>query len=118
MTAEDLPVALPDFDEDARDRVLVVDDEESVRGLFVRVLERAGFEASEAADGAVALDSIAQSLPDVVLLDCTMPRLTGLEVVTALRGDPRTATLPVILITGQGESTTASRGSRPAPTTS
>ncbi len=112
MTTASLPAPLPrhspaevriDADDFPRDRVLVVDDEETVRRLFVRVLERAGFEASEAADGAMALDSIADALPDVVLLDCTMPRLTGLEVVTALRGDPRTATLPVILVTGQGE---------------
>jgi EAL domain-containing protein (putative c-di-GMP-specific phosphodiesterase class I)/FixJ family two-component response regulator len=93
----------PGADGQTPDRVLVVDDEDTVRRLFVRVLERAGFEASEAVDGAVALESIASSLPDVVLLDCTMPRLTGLEVVKALRGDPRTATLPVILVTGQGE---------------
>jgi EAL domain-containing protein (putative c-di-GMP-specific phosphodiesterase class I)/FixJ family two-component response regulator len=86
-----------------REHVLVVDDEESVRRLFVRVLERAGFVATEAPDGRAALESIDHAVPDVVLLDCTMPRLTGLEVVQALRGDPRTVTLPVILVTGQGE---------------
>ena len=97
------PMPLPGPGEQTPDRVLIVDDEETVRRLFVRVLERAGFEASEASDGKLALEAIARCLPDVVLLDCTMPRLTGLEVVTALRSDPRTATLPVILVTGQGE---------------
>jgi EAL domain-containing protein (putative c-di-GMP-specific phosphodiesterase class I)/DNA-binding NarL/FixJ family response regulator len=97
------PMPAPGPGEQTPDRVLIVDDEETVRRLFVRVLERAGFEASEASDGKVALEAIARSLPDVVLLDCTMPRLTGLEVVTALRRDPRTATLRVILVTGQGE---------------
>ena len=104
MNAEDFSIADPSVhDTNARNRVLVVDDEETVRHLFVRVLERAGFDATEALDGKDALELIGQTLPDVVLLDCTMPRLTGLEVVEALRGDPRTATLPVILVTGQGE---------------
>ncbi|HZP27723.1 MAG TPA: EAL domain-containing response regulator [Acidimicrobiia bacterium] len=105
MTVEDFaPIVAPGEPEPARPaRVLVVDDEETVRRLFVRVLERAGFEVSEAPDGRVALELITRALPDVVLLDCTMPRVTGLEVVESLRGEPRTATLPVILVTGQGD---------------
>ncbi len=83
--------------------VLVVDDEDVVRRLFVRVLRGAGFEVIEASDGRAGLARIAEHAPAVVVLDNRMPGLTGLDVLTALRADARTTTLPVILVTGQDE---------------
>jgi EAL domain-containing protein (putative c-di-GMP-specific phosphodiesterase class I)/FixJ family two-component response regulator len=83
--------------------VLVVDDEDVVRRLFVRVLRGAGFEVIEASDGREGLARIAEHGPEVVVLDNRMPDLTGLDVLTALRADERTTTLPVILVTGQDE---------------
>ena len=64
MNAEDFSVTAPSVDDvDGRDRVLVVDDEETVRHLFVRVLERAGFDATEAHDGKDALELISRESP-------------------------------------------------------
>jgi EAL domain-containing protein (putative c-di-GMP-specific phosphodiesterase class I)/CheY-like chemotaxis protein len=83
--------------------VLVVDDEDVVRRLFVRVLRGAGFEVIEASNGCEGLARIAEHGPEVVVLDNRMPDLTGLDVLTALRADERTTTLPVILVTGQDE---------------
>ncbi|MGQ0804723.1 MAG: EAL domain-containing protein [Actinomycetota bacterium] len=83
--------------------VLVVDDEDVVRRLFVRVLRGAGLEVIEASNGREGLAQIAEHTPEVVVLDNRMPDLTGLDVLTALRADARTTTLPVILVTGQDE---------------
>jgi EAL domain-containing protein (putative c-di-GMP-specific phosphodiesterase class I)/CheY-like chemotaxis protein len=83
--------------------VLVVDDEDVIRRLFVRVLRGAGLEVIEASNGREGLAQVAEYAPEVVVLDNRMPDLTGLDVLTALRADARTTTLPVILVTGQDE---------------
>jgi EAL domain-containing protein (putative c-di-GMP-specific phosphodiesterase class I)/CheY-like chemotaxis protein len=83
--------------------ILVVDDEDAVRHLFTRVLRRAGFEVVDAENGRVALAQIDERLPAAVVLDNRMPDMTGLEVLTALRSDDRTSTLPVILVTGEDD---------------
>lgn len=83
--------------------ILVVDDEESVRRLFTRILRHAGFEVAEAEDGRSALTAIDARPPAAVVLDNRMPGMTGVELLTALRADPHTATLPVILVTGQDD---------------
>jgi EAL domain-containing protein (putative c-di-GMP-specific phosphodiesterase class I)/CheY-like chemotaxis protein len=84
-------------------RVLIADDDPSVRRLFVRVLERADFTTSQASNGRQTLEAIAADQPAAVLLDCRMPEPGGLEVLRALRSDPATRTLPVILVTGQAD---------------
>ncbi len=81
--------------------VLVVEDEASNRLLLTRILEREGYRAVSVADGDSALRAIPEHDPDLVLLDVTMPRMDGYEVCRRLRKDSRTATLPVILISGR-----------------
>ncbi len=85
------------------ERVLLVDDDDTVRRFFVRALTRAGFEVDEAHDGPAGMAQIAEHLPSVVVLDNRMPGMSGLEVLDELRSDPQTRTLPVILVTAQGE---------------
>lgn len=80
--------------------VLVVDDEPGVRRLFSRVLTRRGFAVLQAEDGTEALRTLAGSPVDLVLLDHVLPDQTGTAVLTTIRSDPATATLPVILVTG------------------
>ncbi len=84
-------------------RVLLVDDDATVRRFFVRALTRAGFEVVEAHDGPDGMARIAEHLPSVVVLDNRMPGMSGLDVLDELRRDPHTQTLPVILVTAQGE---------------
>jgi putative two-component system response regulator len=84
-----------------RSRVLVVDDTESVRSLFRRLLMSDGHEVVMAADGAAALDAVQQHRPDVVLLDVDMPTMGGLEVCRRLKADPVTRLTPVVMVTGQ-----------------
>src|SRR5438034_922653 len=62
-----------------------------------------GFEVVEAFDGPDGLARIAEQRPSVVVLDNRMPAMSGLEVLTKLRGDPQTRTLPVILVTAEGD---------------
>ena len=65
----------------ARVRVLVVDDEETVRNLLQRVLKEAGYDAVTAANGQEALDKVLQLRPEAVLLDIKMPGMSGMEVL-------------------------------------
>jgi two-component system sensor histidine kinase/response regulator len=85
--------------EAAPGRILVVDDTEANRDLLKEVLELDGNQVLLAADGAEALRSVADRIPDLVLLDVNMPGIDGLEVCRRLRADARTASLPVILVT-------------------
>jgi putative two-component system response regulator len=80
-------------------RALVVDDEERNRRLLVAMLEAEGYSATEAADGAQALALARQSPPDIVLLDIMMPGMDGYEVARALKADPLTKAIPVVMVT-------------------
>ncbi len=83
--------------------VLVVDDDKSIRGLVALALKRAGFDVIEAVSGLDALDLVVSQAVGMVVLDMTMPGLSGTDVVRALRSRPETATLPIILMTGSGD---------------
>jgi DNA-binding response OmpR family regulator len=91
-------------------RVLVADDDADIRDLVVVKLESAGFDVATATDGQAALDQVRADPPDLVLLDVTMPRLTGIEVCAALRGSPATATMPIILLTADAAEPDGSDG--------
>jgi len=86
--------------ENAPTRILVVDDEESLRFFLTRGLRKAGFAVEEAADGATAIERIASVPYDVVLTDIVMPEVTGLDVLRAVHEMDRGAI--VILMTGHG----------------
>ena len=108
------PTSLPDdalqllddlFDETfaAKKTVLLVEDEEPLRGVLRELLEREGFTVVEAADGVQALDEVDRSAPDVVVLDLNLPRLDGYGVLNHLRARPSTSKLPVIVLTAKGD---------------
>ncbi len=81
-------------------RVLVVDDEEIVRDVLTRYLEREGFRVEAAADGEAALELAARSRPDIVVLDLMLPKVDGLEVFRRLRD---LWNVPVMMLTAKGE---------------
>ena len=91
-------------------RILVVDDDAQTRQLLQDICGQLGHAVRQAADGVEALESVAEELPDLVLLDLMMPRKDGYEVLAALRAEPRTRSLPVILLTAQGDMTGKLRG--------
>src|SRR5688500_6554208 len=82
-------------------RVLVVDDDPTVSDVVRRYLERAEFEVTLAEDGPGALSAVAQSRPDLVVLDLMLPGIDGLEVCRRLRADD--ASLPIVMLTALGE---------------
>ena len=72
-------------------RFLVVDDNEDIRDVFCRLVERAGHVASTAADGQEAVEVLEREAFDVMLLDLTMPRMNGVDVVRWIRAHPDVA---------------------------
>jgi len=82
-------------------RVLIVDDSVTVRKVTSRLLDRNGFEAKTAKDGADAILALQEYTPDVILLDIEMPRMDGFEVASRIRHDPRTQDIPIIMITSR-----------------
>ena len=81
--------------------ILVVDDSSTVRKLIAGKLEKSGHTVICAVDGVEALELINHGLPDLVLLDISMPRMDGYEVCRQIRSDPAAANLPVIMIAGR-----------------
>jgi DNA-binding response OmpR family regulator len=80
-------------------RVLVADDEDDIRALVALAVRKAGCTVvASVADGAEALDVARVELPELAVLDVSMPGATGLEVCTALRADPATAGIRILLL--------------------
>src|SRR5438093_500163 len=84
-------------------KVLLVDDEDSLRKVVKELLERDGYIVAEARDGAQALDQIDRVGPDIIVLDLNMPGLDGYGVLSHLRSRPTTADIPVIVLTAKGD---------------
>ena len=87
-------------------RILIVDDVEDNRNVLERHLRRAGFATDTAVDGMTALAHVAESQPDLVLLDWMMPGLSGLETLRAMREKFDENELPIVMCTALGEETT------------
>lgn len=83
--------------------ILVVDDHEEIREALAEILEEEGHEVLQAVDGLEALEVVAATLPDVILLDIAMPGIDGLETLRRLKEKPESANLPVIMVTAQGD---------------
>lgn len=83
--------------------LLVVDDEVDITDTYAMLLELHGYRVKTASDGADALRKIEQEWPDLLLSDCMMPVMNGLELCAAVRSLPGGAALPVILCSGAPE---------------
>jgi CheY-like chemotaxis protein len=79
-------------------RVLVVDDEPSLRFLLRVLFEVDGHAVGEAPNGQAALDEVRRQRPDLIVTDVMMPIMTGRQLIQALRADPATADIPVIVV--------------------
>lgn len=89
--------------------VLIVDDDPRVRALLELALLTNGYTVREAADGFEALLEMAQDPPDAVVMDLSMPRIGGLEVLEALHGRGLTGEVPVVVHTGEDDPTLVER---------
>lgn len=80
--------------------ILIAEDNAEQRSLLASVLSSAGYRVLEAADGEEAVAIVRSQPPSLVLMDITMPRTSGWNAVRALKGDPATSRVPIIVITG------------------
>lgn len=90
-----------------RVRVVVADDNTDMREYLTNLLRTSGYEVTAVTDGRQALEAIRSQLPEIVVSDVMMPNIDGLQLLATLRNDPRTAALPVLLLSaraGQEES--------------
>jgi len=91
-------------------RVLIADDNADMREYLARLLRTAGYQVTAVADGQAALVAVRAGLPDLVLTDVMMPGLDGLGLVGALRADPRTAPVPVVVLSARAGEEAAAAG--------
>lgn len=85
-------------------RVLLVEDEPSIAEAIRFLLSRDGWEVAVTADGDTALARVAEVDPDLVILDLMLPGMSGMEVLMALRANPATAAMRVMMLTAKGQS--------------
>jgi CheY-like chemotaxis protein len=88
-------------------KILLVDDSKFLRLATERALARAGYDVSTAADGVDALQIAREKRPDVILLDMLLPKMAGPEVLKALKNDPATAGIAVVVLTGLSQKNAA-----------
>ncbi len=84
-------------------RILIVEDEQPIREMVMFALAGAGYEVREAADAREAQASIAERLPDLILLDWMLPGISGIDFARRLKRDELTRELPVIMLTARAE---------------
>ena len=87
----------------AKQRVLVVDDEEDIQELVRYNLEKEGYGAICAGSGEEALAEVKKHEPDLVVLDLMLPGIDGFEVCRRLKGEAKTARIPIVMLTAKGE---------------
>lgn len=83
--------------------VLAVDDDPLIRRLVQLNLTRAGFRVTTAGDGVEALAQLETEVPDLVVLDITMPHMDGIELLRRLKANPRTEQVPVVMLTAKAQ---------------
>jgi CheY-like chemotaxis protein len=81
---------------------LVVDDSMLIRYTVCRFLEERGFAVESATNGVEALQVLARVQPDLIITDVKMPRMSGTELISALKSKPETAKIPIIIVAGRG----------------
>jgi len=92
--------------------ILIVDDEAILRANLCEMLTFEGFDAIEAGNGVEAIAITESALPDLVICDVAMPEMDGFEVVTRLKSNPKTAHIPVLILTAQAEKASIEHGLR------
>jgi len=91
---------LPETSSGKKARILLADDNADMRAYVGRLLHTR-YEVEAVADGEAALEAVARATPDLVLTDIMMPRLDGIQLLAKLRSDPRTSTIPIILLSAR-----------------
>jgi CheY-like chemotaxis protein len=88
-------------------RILIVDDEPDIRFMMRLILEGAGHEVTDARNGAIGLEFVKATPPQLVITDVMMPTMDGIEFIKCLRSDPETAAIPILAVSANSELATA-----------
>ncbi|HQX81475.1 MAG TPA: response regulator transcription factor [Vicinamibacterales bacterium] len=91
-------------------RILVVEDSQDIADLIAHYLQGAGYTTTVAANGSDRLKLARATTPDAIILDLMLPGMDGLHICQALRGEPATAAIPIIMLTARGEESDRVRG--------
>ena len=91
-------------------RILIADDESHIRRILQFNLERAGYEVVTTGDGKAALAAATAWRPDLIILDVSMPQMTGLDACRKLKADKTLGQTPVFLLTARGQESDAEAG--------
>jgi two-component system alkaline phosphatase synthesis response regulator PhoP len=84
-------------------KILIVDDEQDIVELVSYNLEKEGFKTVKAYDGEAAIRLVKTQNPDLIILDLMLPKMNGLDVCRAIRGNQETVSLPIIMVTAKGD---------------
>jgi two-component system phosphate regulon response regulator PhoB len=103
MLSPSTPAVLEKSRPMARERILVVDDEEDLLELVNYNLAKEGFRVTCVASGERALKEALEALPDLIVLDVLLPRVDGLEICRLLKTDPKTKHIPIVMLTAKSE---------------
>lgn len=87
---------------DVPHHVLLIEDEQNIAEAIAFILERDGLRVSHLTTGYAVADLVQRDRPDLIILDHMLPGLSGLEILAALRADPATTALPVMMLTARG----------------
>jgi len=96
--------------ENAKKKILIIDDDFFVRDLYDRELTREGFEVSTAIDGPDGLLKAIETKSDLILLDIMLPKMSGLDVLKTLKEKEETKDIPVVLLTNLGQDSVIREG--------
>lgn len=91
-------------------RILIIEDDFFIRELYLRQLQKEGFEVEGAEDGPSGLAKANQEGWDLILLDIMLPKLNGMDLLRTLKSKPETKDIPVILLTNVGQDTVIKQG--------
>lgn len=91
-------------------KILIVEDEESIRDLYKRQVELAGFQTDSVASGKEALAALTQNHYDLILLDIMLPDVNGLQILKEVKGNDKTKSTSVLMLTNLGQDITIKEG--------
>jgi len=91
-------------------KILIVEDDKFLRELIVRKLSQENFDVVEAIDGEDGIKKVKETIPDLLLLDLILPGIDGFEVLSKIKEEPATASIPVIILSNLGQREDIERG--------
>ena len=95
---------------DGKVKILIVEDDLFIRELYERQLSLEGYEVTTAEDGEIGLNRITESIPDLLLLDIMLPKVSGLDLLRTIKAKEETKNIPVILLTNLGQDSVIKEG--------